>query len=275
MFVGAITEYIDVAQLALYGFWLFFALLVLYLHRESKREGYPLDTDRSDRITVEGFPKVPAPKTYLLRDGTEVRVPDPARRDAREVAAVPLAGFPGAPLVPTGDPLADGVGPAAWAERADVPEPDNHGGDRIRPMSAIEAEGFRIAGYGTDPRGAPVRTFDGEVVGTVDELWIDHMESMVRYLGVATESGARVVMPMNMAVLKKAKAGPADGSLFDRMKARRGHEVRVASVTAEQFARAPTTAAPDRITMREEDRIQGYFGGGAVYATAKRAEPLL
>ena len=275
MFVGAITEYIDVAQLALYGFWLFFALLVLYLHRESKREGYPLDTDRSDRITVEGFPRMPAPKTYLLRDGSTVVQPSAERRDTRPVAAEPLAGFPGAPLVPTGDALADAVGPASHAERADVPEPDNHGGDRIRPMAKLDAEGFRIAGYGTDPRGAPVRTFDGEVVGTVDELWIDHMESMVRYLGVATGAGTSVVMPMNMAVLKRQRAAPADGSVFDRLRARRGPEVRVASVTAEQFRNAPKPASPGRITMSEEYVIQGYFGGGTIYATPERSEPLL
>ena len=275
MFTGAITQYIDVAQLALYGFWLFFALLVLYLHRESKREGYPLDTDRSDRIKVEGFPKMPAPKTYLLRDGSTVVQPSAERRDERPVAAKPLAGFPGAPLVPTGDALADGVGPASYAERADVPEPDNHGGDRIQPMSKLESEDFRIAGYGTDPRGAPVRTFDGEIVGTVDELWIDHMESMVRYVGVSTDAGTNVLLPMNMAVLKRQKGAPAEGSLHDRLVARRGPEVRVASVTAEQFRNAPKLATPGRITMREEDVIQGYFGGGMIYATPDRTEPLL
>ena len=40
---GAITSYIDVAQLVLYAFWLFFAGLIFYLRREDKREGYPLD----------------------------------------------------------------------------------------------------------------------------------------------------------------------------------------------------------------------------------------
>lgn len=275
MFTGAITQYIDVTQIVLYGFWLFFALLVLYLHRESKREGYPLDTDRSDRVTVVGFPGMPEPKTYLLRDGSTVVAPDMERRDTRPVAAEPLARFPGAPLVPTGDALADGVGPAAWCDRADVPEPDNHGGARIQPLTKLDAKGFHVAGYGTDPRGAPVRTFDGEIVGTVDELWIDHMESMVRYLGVATSTGDRKVFPVNMAVLRKQKAAPAEGSLYDRMIARRKPEVRVASVTAEQFRSAPTTSSPDTITMREEDIIQGYYGGGMIYGTPKRSEPLL
>jgi photosynthetic reaction center H subunit len=43
---GAITaQYIDVAQLVLYCFWIFFAGLIYYLHRENKREGYPLRVD--------------------------------------------------------------------------------------------------------------------------------------------------------------------------------------------------------------------------------------
>ena len=42
MATGAITEYVDVAQLALYGFWVFLAGLVYYLTIESKREGFPL-----------------------------------------------------------------------------------------------------------------------------------------------------------------------------------------------------------------------------------------
>ena len=49
---GAITQYIDVAQLTLYAFWIFFALLIVYLRREDKREGYPLESDRSGSITV-------------------------------------------------------------------------------------------------------------------------------------------------------------------------------------------------------------------------------
>lgn len=39
--MGAITSYIDVAQVTLYVFWIFFAGLLFYLLRENKREGYP------------------------------------------------------------------------------------------------------------------------------------------------------------------------------------------------------------------------------------------
>ena len=60
---NSFLEYIDAAQVALYAFWVFFAGLIWYLHREDKREGYPLDTNRVDKygtpITVEGLPPVP------------------------------------------------------------------------------------------------------------------------------------------------------------------------------------------------------------------------
>ena len=96
MQTGAITQYIDVAQLALYAFWIFFAGLVYYLHQEDKREGYPLESDRSDRVKVQGFPPMPEPKTFHLRNGSTVSVPN-GKRDARAVHAVPVGKWPGAP----------------------------------------------------------------------------------------------------------------------------------------------------------------------------------
>lgn len=59
-------EKIDGAQIALYAFWLFFAGLVIFLRREDKREGYPLESPDGPR---EGWPTVPDPKTYIHRDG--------------------------------------------------------------------------------------------------------------------------------------------------------------------------------------------------------------
>jgi photosynthetic reaction center H subunit len=49
METGAITSYIDVAQVVLYAFWIFFAGLIYYLHQEDKREGYPLLSTASAR----------------------------------------------------------------------------------------------------------------------------------------------------------------------------------------------------------------------------------
>ena len=56
---GAITGYIDVAQLVLYAFWIFFAGLIFYLRREDKREGYPLVFERPDTAPYLNFPPIP------------------------------------------------------------------------------------------------------------------------------------------------------------------------------------------------------------------------
>ena len=119
---GAITGYIDVAQLVLYAFWIFFAGLIFYLRRENKREGYPLISDRSDRVKVQGFPPIPEPKTFLLPHGGTR--PRPRARTSDDRADRGQAGrrWPGAPLQPTGNPMQDGVGPASYAEREDEPE---------------------------------------------------------------------------------------------------------------------------------------------------------
>jgi len=45
MGTGAITQYVDVAQLVLYLFWAFFFGLIVYLQKESHREGYPMIDD--------------------------------------------------------------------------------------------------------------------------------------------------------------------------------------------------------------------------------------
>ena len=72
---GAITGYIDVAQLTLYAFWIFFFGLIYYLRQEDKREGYPLEGNRPGRVVVQGFPPVPLPKTFRMADGSTVIAP--------------------------------------------------------------------------------------------------------------------------------------------------------------------------------------------------------
>ncbi len=110
MTTGAFTGYIDVAQMVLYAFWIFFAGLIFYLRREDKREGYPLESDRSSgRIKIQGFPAIPTPKTFHLEDGSVVLAPR-VEHDSRPILARPLGGYLGAPLVPTGNPMLDAVG---------------------------------------------------------------------------------------------------------------------------------------------------------------------
>ncbi|MFO1337398.1 MAG: photosynthetic reaction center subunit H [Burkholderiaceae bacterium] len=256
MQTGAITPYIDVAQLVLYAFWLFFAGLIYYLHRENKREGYPLESDRSaraPRVAIQGWPPVPEPKTYLLRDGRTVSAPR-AEPPVPPVRATPSGPWPGAPLVPDGDPLLAEVGPGSYAPRADVPDVTVDGAPRLLPLRALS--GFSVAGDDPDPRGLPVYGADGEVAGQVSDLWADQAEMLFRYIEVALPGGTRVLLPIN----------------FARVDRRR---VRVRSLLASQFAKVPALRVPDRVTLLEEEKIMAYYGAGTLYATADRQEPLL
>jgi photosynthetic reaction center H subunit len=57
-------KYIDGAQAALYAFWLFFFGLIIYIRKEDKREGYPLESPQGPR---NGWPVPADPKTYIHR----------------------------------------------------------------------------------------------------------------------------------------------------------------------------------------------------------------
>lgn len=254
MQTGAITQYIDVAQIALYGFWVFFACLVYYLRREDKREGYPLESDRSASVTVQGWPAMPSPKTFLLRDGTS-RVA-PRAPVHREIAAEPIAAWPGAPLEPTGNPMVDGVGPAAYAMREDVPDTTLDGRPKIVPMHV--ASDFHLGPGDPDPRGMTVTGADGESAGVVKEIWVDRTEVIIRYLEVEIASGRRVLLPFNFTTYDVAR-----------------NRVRVQSILAAQFAEVPAIAKTDSITFREEDRVCAYFASGHLYATPSRMGPLI
>lgn len=258
MQTGAITSYFDVAQITLYAFWLFFAGLIFYLRREDKREGYPLISDRSDQVVVQGLPEVPAPKSFILPHGGVTLAP--REEPIREFAAVPGAAWPGAPIVPTGNPMVDGIGPAAWAWRSD--EPDlafDDGQPKIVPLRA--AADFFLAWEDPDPRGMLVLGADGEIAGTVVDVWVDRSEVVIRYLEMSLSGVAgsgNVLVPMNFVDISR-KAG----------------QIRVGAILAAQFAQVPRLARPDVISLLEEDKVCAYYGGGTLFATPQRAEPLL
>jgi photosynthetic reaction center H subunit len=174
-----------------------------------------------------------------------------------ELKAVPVDGYNGSPLVPTGNPMVDGVGPAAWADRADVTEKTYEGEPKLVPLRA--AVGFDIAGRDRDPRGMPALGADGESGGTVVDLWVDRSEMIVRHLEIAVPmpgGGTRnVLLPINFARLS------ADG-------------VHVKAIYADQFRKVPGTRDPQLVTMLEEEKIMAFYGAGTLYADADRAEPL-
>ncbi len=254
MGTGAITQYIDVAQLVLYAFWIFFAGLIYYLIRENHREGYPLDSDGG---IIEGWPPTPSPKTYRMADGRAVQVP-------RDEAPHPVPNAerayrsPVSPLEPVGNPLTAGVGPGAWTTRPDHADVDHHGDPKIVPLAM--AQGYSVSERDPDPRGMDLLDAHGDKVGTVRELWIDRGEMLFRYLEaevvVAGGGTRRVLVPMPFARVNK-------------------HGVQVHALVGGQFAGVPALRATDRITMLEEERIGAYYGAGTLYAEPHRAEPLI
>ncbi len=250
---------IDLAQVILVLFIGFFLGLVYYLHGENKREGYPLESDRSGSITVQGFPPVPSPKTYLLADGTTVRAPRDEPRDLRHVNGTPSANFPGAPLVPNGDPMTAGVGPGAYAERRDIPDLTVHGTPKLVPLRA--APDFYVDPADPNPIGMTVIGADGEAGGVVRDVWVDQAEYLIRYFEVETgEKGQKrnVLLPATLARVAGAE-----------------RQVRVKSILGSQFVGVPTQKKPDVVTRLEEEKIFGFYGAGTLYATPQRAEPLL
>jgi len=257
MQAGAITGYFDVAQITLYGFWIFFAGVVFYCRREDKREGYPLVPEMSNgREVVEGFPPTPKPKVFNL--GSDV--PHPSREPERPIAAIATSPYPGSPLVPTGNPMIDGVGPAAWGMRSTEPEVTFE--DRMPKIVPLRvARDFFVATEDPNPIGMTVIGADKVVAGTCKDAWIDRSEMLVRYLEVSVTVGGvprDVLVPMTLV----------------RINSDYGHVV-VSSVMGAQFAEAPVLANPDQITMREEDRVSAYFAGGQLYASPDRQEPLI
>jgi len=161
-------------------------------------------------------------------------------------------------MEPLGNPMIDGVGPASYADREDVPELAYEGAPAIVPLRV--APDAYVDPNDPDPRGMRVVGADGKVAGTVTEIWIDRAEMLIRYLEVevATATARHVLLPMTMARVNPRK-----------------RQVNVKSILAHQFADVPATASTDQVTKREEDRIAGYYAGGTLYATPARLGPLL
>lgn len=267
MSTGAITGYIDVAQLVLYAFWIFFAGLIIYLRREDKREGYPLESDRSNRssrVKVVGYPAPPEPKTFLLPSGQGSRQLPRDEPPAGDIPGTrPSAPALGSPLIPTGNPMRDGVGPASYPNREDKPDLGIDGNPKIVPMRI--AEGFMIEHNDPDPHGMAVVAADGIIAGTVKELWVDRAEHRILYFEVELNDAAGDGAAGTTRLLPYG---------FVKVNFRRG-QLRLASIMADQFADVPGTASNEQVTRLEEDRITAYYSSGHLYGKPSRQEPLI
>ncbi len=254
MKLGHITSYIDVAQVTLYLFFLFFIGLLIYLRREDRREGYPLFSEPSNTYKREDTLFFPPPKVFKLPHGGTSSAPN--KPDDRAIRAEKIGVWPGAPLEPTGDPMLAAVGPGSYAERANVPDLTHEGHAKIVPMRV--AGGYAVASRDPDPRGMELVGADRGTAGTITDIWVDKSECVIRYLEAQLAGGRRVLVPMTFAKVD-----------------RRRNEVKVHALMSDQFGQVPALANPDQITLLEEDQVCAYYGAGTLYATPNRAEPLL
>lgn len=248
----------DLADVSLWLFTAFFFGLIWYLRTEDKREGYPLVSDRPGRPTppIDGYPgSVPRPKVFILPHPGGGPIVKRVERDISGLV-VPADPYPGAPLIPVGDAMQAGVGAASYCERTNLPDmtwDDNR--PKVVPLRT-EPEWDIFEG---DPeiRGRPAIGCDGKVAGTVVDLWVDKSEVLFRYVEVETTRGTRTLVPI--AMTHWVGDGP----------------VRVEHATAQQILDGPTLSHPEQVTLREEDRMSGYYGGGQLHATPDRSEPLI
>ncbi len=256
---GAITEQIDVASLLFTLFWVFFVALIAYLHREGKREGYPLVNAAHEPVS-NGLFGMPAVKSYNLADGTSL--PAPHDRDAAKpvLSVVQSHSNGNFPIAPASNAAYLGIGPGAYASRRDVPDVTYEGHNRLVPMRL--AKHFVIAPGDADLRGMTVVGDDGVIAGTVTDIWVDLSETVVRYLEVALAKAGgtalHVMVPINMADINASSS-----------------TIAVDAILGAQFVNVPRIKSADRITLLEEELIMAYFGGGYLYATPSRQEPLL
>lgn len=238
----------DLASLSIWLFWFFFAGLIYYLQTENMREGFPLQDEDGNVSPNQGLFPVPKDKTFIRPHGQDsVTVPSGQRPDRQDLALARNVAHEGFPHSPTGDPLADGVGPASWANREDKPELDGHGHPKITPMAG-HADFFVSAGR--DPRGLPVLAKDDQVVAHVTDMWVDAPEHMVRYIEMELEpeyGGGKRLVPVTLARIKQ-------------------RWVEISSLSSGHFAGVPRTASDTQVTKLEEDKICAYYAGGTLYS---------
>ena len=259
IFDGQFVPGIDLADVLLWAFFIFFGALIFYLQQEGRREGYPLESDTTGEVEkMEGFWFPPAKTFHLPHGRGDVTVP-PGPRDNRVHKLKRTGKTDGSAYEPIGDPMTAEVGPGSYAERADVPDLTDDGRPRIVPFA--RASEYSVAEQDADPRGMTVYGCDKKPAGVVADLWVDQSEAVVRYMDVDLgEAGGhrRVILPVPFARIDGGRKA-----------------VFVHAIKAEHFAGVPALKSSSEITRLEEDKVSAYYGAGKLYATPDRLEPLL
>ena len=178
--------YMDLAQVTLYVFWIFFAGLIFYLRREDKREGYPLDSTALAAASVHGFPRMPEPKNYLLRGGHVATLAEPQERSprCRGGADRSMAG-----RADGADRQSDARRRRARLLRRPRGRSRTHHRRHTLHRSVAAGRGYLLSKpRDPDPRGMRVIGADSEIGGVVTDVWVDRAEALIRYLEVEVTS---------------------------------------------------------------------------------------
>ena len=256
---GQIVGSFDLTQGLLYLFWIFFFGLVLYIQRESNREGYPLESDPPGLNHDNGLIFKPDPKPFPQMHGKTHFAPTPEPKAEPKTNADRVGPYPGSPYDPVGDPLKAGIGPGAYALREDVPDVTFENEPKIVPMSKLD--GFGVAPGDLDPHGKPVYSYDDKVAGLITDLWVDRSEQIIRYYEMACGEkgdGTKILIPSNFVTVNKGRGYLLCNALLKK-----------------QFEDAPRPKSSAQVTRLEEEKICAYFGAGMLFATPSRAEPLV
>lgn len=233
----------------------FFIALVFYLQREGRREGFPMEHEGTGRVDTQGGPLlIASKKVFHLPHGQGVAIPENEERQPVDLPAKRTFRSLGAPYYPTGNPLEDGLGPAAFAERSRTPDLTFDGKPRIVPISDSH---MHVVAKDPDPRGMTAIGADKATAGTITDIWVDQAEHVIRYLEVDTGT-KKVLVPMAMCVVRGKK-----------------NTVIIDALNADEFSNAPVPEKAGIITRYEEERAMAYFGGGYLYANRARSEPFV
>ncbi len=245
--IGVFTTQIDLAQVLIAATVLAWFVLVWYLQREMKREGYPLEEAiPTVRHSIVGWPDMPPPKTYLRLEGGTATLPQEYER--RELAAQPREMYPGAPLYPVGEPLLAGIGPSSYTLRRDEPFLLLSGEPCLQPVRRTPH--LRCVDPAMDPRGLRALGSDFADAGLCVDVWYDDESKIPRYLEVELNAGQGIrLVPIFYCSLRAGSSG-----------------FRCDAITGAQFRLAPTIRRPDVITAREEDIVNGFWAGGHMYS---------
>ncbi len=241
------TQYIDLPQIAFWLFFLAFVAICYFLRKNDKREGYPLRASPFTGELIAGAPLAADPVTYVLNEGGTTSTPHDY--PAPPASVLPLYRFDGTPFRPAADLLHTPLGPGAWVMRKDEPMLNEVGELLLQPLRACE--GWAIGKGESNPRGMAVFDVRWRPVGIVADVWIDRGIRIIRYLEVQLSEplgGKRVLVPIYHTLIDE-----------------RAREIRVTALSDHEFDGVPMGASPDRITAREEDRLNAYFAAGRFY----------